>query len=118
LILEKNETIQIKPYRVRPDTEAVNAGDPKCSVREFVERGAAHQGGSYWLYDHRNNNCQIFVINTLSANHILDANVRSFVEQDVKSIFDQLPGWLNDLASSVTGLAGKLRTLLGLGPDN
>jgi hypothetical protein len=108
--LEKNETVQMSPYSPRPDTQVMPAGQPDCTLSEFVKRAADYQGASFWTWEVQNN-CQVFVMSCLSGNHLNTAALSSFVKQDIKAIFKSSPPWLEPLVNGVTSVASKFRTL-------
>ena len=112
VILEKNETVQLKRYVNRPDTTAMQAGKPGCSLYEFVQKGVDYQGASFWEYDPVSNNCQSLVATLLNANGLMTPALRDFVLQDVKSIFDAMPPWLETISRRVTSIAGHVRRLI------
>lgn len=115
LKLERNQRVNFTTsVGLTPDTEIVNVPIKKdITLGQFVENGNKRQGNLYWKYSASSNNCQDFVIATLSANGLLHSQLRDFIKQDTK---DLLPNWVAEVADTITDAANSVdKTLSGGG---
>jgi hypothetical protein len=65
--------------------------------------GEMFQGEDFWLYDARDNNCQIFVMSLLKGNKLGDQQLYEYVLQDAKEL---LGDRLKKISRALTDVAG------------
>lgn len=113
--LERNQRVNFTTSIGKtPDTEIVNVPLNKdLTFGQFIENGNKRQGNLYWKYSASSNNCQDFTIATLSANGLLNTQLKEFIKQDTK---DLLPNWVKEVADTITDAAHSVdKTLSGGG---
>ena len=89
--------------------ERMNAGDPKCDLATFFNRGEKVAGGprQMWVYSANSPawNCQKFVSWCLKGSGLLSPQLDKFVNQDADGL---VQGYLpRKFLGAVTGLAGR-----------
>jgi len=85
------------PVVVVPENLTLNIMLENCKNR---------MGDNFYTYASSNNNCQDFCIALLQSNYMNEQQYYDFVKQDTASLF-QDTGVLNDVANTLTGLAGR-----------
>ena len=109
--VEKNQTIGLKVLASKPRAEGemkVNAGE-KVTLNELLNNTEKLMGKEkYFVYDPKNNNCQVFVKALLEANGMFTNDLEGFVMQDVSS----LPRFTHSIARAVTDLGHKVDILV------
>jgi hypothetical protein len=124
--LEKNEVVSVKPLsekaldkdeRMRvPVVRALSAAD-MLEHAELLQQMEAERG-DFWGYDHRVNNCQMFVADVLQANPALkkSAELTDFYRQDAGEIDRELGHVASRLGQNATQLAARIhRVRFGAG---
>jgi hypothetical protein len=72
------------------------------TIDELIQRTKKRMGNeAYSSYSVRNN-CQQFLLNVLSANGLMTADARKFIEQDVEKILQDLPAYSEVVANFFT----------------
>jgi hypothetical protein len=108
LLLEKNEAINMKiisNYNPK-NAEYVDVGSvSNVTLNELLNNARKVQGSDFFKYNATTNNCQDFLIAVLKGSKILNDNLRSFIKQDVKSIFKSLP-ITKKIMNTITGIGG------------
>lgn len=109
LQVEKNEVINmdIDPAE-RPNTEmrTVKNVPQGMTFQQIMDNTQQKQGGKYFLYSARDNNCQDYILAVLEANGCGDAEDYAFVKQDTKKLYDNLSG-LRKISNTLTDLGGR-----------
>lgn len=109
-VLDKHAVIKL--HRAPPlhimakdysNTHTVNMGNKSPSVGELLKKTQRIQGDRYFKYNPFDNNCQNFVINTLSANGLLDESSKKFGLQEQPK---NLGRFTEKLAPRITDLGG------------
>ena len=111
--LEKNQVVTLTKGKSPASEEAknkraVDLHGKQMTFRDFIANGEKAQKG-FWLYDGRHNNCQTFQVSLLKG--LLTADLRKFIEQDTKSIFNDLPKYVGGLSKAITDFAASLDIL-------
>jgi hypothetical protein len=107
MLLEKNEVVRLKSGS-RNSGETISISTPSgLTVEKFFEKGVHKMGSKFWSYDVANNNCQDFISNILSANHINSSSANTFIKQDAKAIIKKLPKYAHKFANLLTNLASR-----------
>jgi hypothetical protein len=90
------------------------------TINEFIDKGHQLMGDpDFTDYDVVTNNCQRFVTSCLKANGLLTHDLSKFINQDVQSIYDQLPWYSKAVTDFATDLEARLDRLIeGEGLDN
>jgi hypothetical protein len=102
---EKNHVVTItKTGRTGKDCMGVPM-TKSIKVSDFIFNGEQQQlkADEFWLYDAVTNNCQVFVMQLLAGNGLLNDKLANFIKQDAEKIIDNN---VSKLARFVTDLAG------------
>lgn len=136
LKLEKIQVVNLEIYYKEPYEQMMNVlgFDPSTTRRthltqeqvlykqferikdlnEFYNNGITQlrkDGKEPYLYDIRDNNCQIFVDAMLTANALNSSKLKAFVMQSADKIIDGLPIYLRPIIDGLTDLGGFLSNL-------
>jgi hypothetical protein len=107
VMVEKNEIINSAlRYKIPPNTELKKADGIRqnVSINDFLLKGLQKQGKEkFFTYSASHNNCQDFIVNLLQSNYI-GGSIISFVKQNTKELFENLPR-LRKIANTVTDAA-------------
>jgi len=107
--LEKNEVINmdINPKQ-RPNTEseAVNTPIPDITLNEMLINTEKLMGPKFFTYNLTNNNCQDFILSFFKANNIGTSEDLTFIKQDTKNLFNNLP-ILRKFANTLTDIGAR-----------
>jgi hypothetical protein len=109
IILEKNEVINmdVNP-KIMKDTQTKEVPFPTgLTLDTLLDNAKKSMGGKFFSYSARDNNCQDFILAILNSNNIGNEEDKSFVKQDTKSLFDNLPS-LRKISNSITDLGAKV----------
>lgn len=122
IILEKNEVINMETNpKSRPDTEIkiVNASIPQITLDEMLNNTEQYMGKKdFFGYSAKDNNCQDFIVSFFKSNNIGDDSDISFIKQDTKSLFKNLPS-LRKLSNTITTIGAKANVITtGKGIDD
>lgn len=114
VILEKNEVINMESNpKSRPDTEMkiVNTSIPQITLDEMLNNTEQYMGQKdFFGYSAKDNNCQDFIVSFFKANNIGDESDISFIKQDTKSLFKNLPS-LRKLSNTITTIGAKANVI-------
>lgn len=114
VILEKNEVINMESNpKSRPDTEMkiVNTSIPQITLDEMLNNTEQYMGQKdFFGYSAKDNNCQDFIVSFFKANNIGDESDISFIKQDTKSLFRDLPS-LRKLSNTITTIGAKANVI-------
>ena len=103
LILERNGVIEMYPGPLEPTSETMTVPIPSTlTLKSLLTNTSTKYGKELQRYDPANNNCQVFLIQVLTANGLLTDTLRAFISQDVKSVFTRLPWFVQALSKVVT----------------
>jgi hypothetical protein len=109
-LLEKNETIVIKPDIRRPNEQVINFGRPtnNITVSELFNK-LIEEDPNINIYDAFTANCSLFAEHVLKILGVWNNAAASFVQQNVK---DLVPTTHKRIARGVTNLAARFDVLL------
>jgi hypothetical protein len=133
LTLESGKKIMIEKNEVIVISEAIPARSEKAQYRKvppppfhnhinlktLMDNAQKRMGNKFFTYSAKDNNCQDFLVNVLQASNIGSPDDFSFIKQDTKQLFKDLP-FLRKFSNSVTDFASKLDVIVsgqGLKPD-
>ena len=106
LQIDKNATVYVgKPKDRKSDDEriVVATPNPPTTLREFLDRGLEAMGADrFFRYSAFQHNCQDFVSGLLQANNISSPDVQDFVLQDVSSLLEEMPDWVEPVTQAIT----------------
>jgi hypothetical protein len=75
------------------------------TINELIDKTRDYMGSdNFSNYSTSQHNCQEFVTSVLVANHLDTPKLLQFVKQDVKSIFEKLPGYAEQVANISTDI--------------
>ena len=105
-IIEKNETVNYKPYTKQPQEETLSVPVKDITIDQLVQNGAKGNEKSFWVeYNPLGNNCQQWVSKILSKNNLMTPEISSFVNQDMEALLKELPGYVPETTKSITDVA-------------
>lgn len=112
--LEKNEVINmdINPKnRPHTETKLVNTQLPHITIDEMLNNTEKYMGQKkFFGYSARDNNCQDFIVAVFKSNNIGDDNDFTFIKQDTKKLFNDLP-ILRKLSNTITDIGAKANVI-------
>jgi len=111
--LEKNEVINMDIDPPIPkDTEQRQVSNvPQGIVVDGLLEGARRiQGGKFFSYSARDNNCQDFILAVFNGSNIGNQEDRAFIKQDTKQLFGDNVA-LRKISNTVTDLGGIVNTI-------
>jgi hypothetical protein len=115
LSVEKNEVINmdINPQK-RDKTEVkdvVNNVPQGLTIEEMLNKTEQYMGKrKFFSYSAKDNNCQDFIVSIFKANNIGDGQDITFIKQDTKSLFKDLP-YLRKLSNTITDIGGRFNVI-------
>lgn len=101
--IEKNHVVEITKNNIKDDKCIDVPLKNYIFVKNFFENGNKYQGSSFWLYDARDNNCQIFVNSLFEGNNLNNEKIKNYVLQDVSSL---LSNKIHSISKKITDIAG------------
>lgn len=114
--LERNHVITMFPYSPSKDEEIINVPlKPGITIKSLLENTAKQVGPSLQRYDARDNNCQIYILQTLKANGLGNDSVTKFTNQNIEAVVKKLPWysrWVGSAAKSITDFAHRAQRLV------
>ena len=75
------------------------------TIGELLKNTSEMVGPDLQRYDASERNCQVFCIQVLKANGLLNNTLQTFILQDAKSVIEKLPGFAQKAAQVVTDAA-------------
>ena len=105
--IEKNEVVKVEmTYEGCNDFVSAPITYP-IKVIDFFENGIKQQPEDFFLYNAKNNNCQVFITSLLNGNNINTPKINNFVKQDAISIFQQMPEYAEKVSNFITDLGAR-----------
>jgi len=111
--LEKNEVINmdIDPPIPKDTDQKQVSNVPRGIVVDGLLEGARRiQGGKFFGYSARDNNCQDFILAVFNGSNIGNEEDRAFIKQDTKQLFGDNVA-LRKISNTVTDLGGIVNTI-------
>ncbi len=107
-VLERNHVVEMYSGGEQSGSECMRVSVPLgLTFKKLLESTAARVGASLQVYDARDNSCQVFLTQVLRSNGLLTPQLDSFINQDLKGVFEHLPSFVGSLAKKVTDVAHK-----------
>ncbi len=114
ILLEKNEVINIETNpQTRPNTESkiVTTSIPQLTLNEMLRNTEQYMGKrNFYGYSAKDNNCQDFIVAFFKSNNIGDVSDITFIKQDTKQLFKDLPS-LRKLTNTITTIGARANVL-------
>jgi len=111
-LIEKNEVINMDKNPSMPKNAEKKAVKPisAISINVMMENTKKLMGGKFFTYSARDNNCQDFILAILTANNFGNEEDRSFIKQNTKELFNNMPA-LRKFANTVTDIGAKVNEI-------
>jgi hypothetical protein len=115
-VIEKNETVNYRPYTKNAKEERVDiAVNKDLTIDDMIKKAAAGDEKGFWLdYNPLGNNCQQWASRTLNRNGLMTAEAKQFINQDMKELLKELPGYVPDAGKALTDVASVLNRIVQL----
>lgn len=115
LLIEKNAVINITPSLKRPKEEIrrINTFQKDLSLNIIMNNTQKAMGSKFFSYSANNNNCQHFIESVMKSNKIGNLDDISFVKQNTKFLFENLP-YLRRMSNTVTTIGARVDNLKNL----
>ena len=112
LVVEKNEVINMMISSKRPEEEIrpITKMPKNLTINILMNNTQKLMGAKFFTYSANNNNCQDFIVSILKANKIGSASDISFVKQDTKFLFKNLP-YLRKFSNTLTTAGARVDSL-------
>lgn len=108
--LEKNQNLDITPYKPMKDEEQYPLSSPNITINEFIKKGVDSLGEKDFFgnYDGLTRNCQWLIMNLLKANGLSSKAVANFTVQDTEELQDNIEPFVKDSLKATTDFASGL----------
>ena len=121
ITLEKNERITMTinaPNRPNTETERVAPIPANLDLNTIIAKTKDAMGDkAFFGYSAKDNNCQDFLVNVMKANNIGNADDMTFVKQQTKELFRDMPR-LRKLSNTLTSIGARGKVILEGGDIN
>ncbi len=113
-IIEKNETVNFKPYSANSKEERIEIPIKReMDIATLIQNAAKGNEKAFWSeYNPLGNNCQQWVSRVLTRNGLMNSTVKSFVNQDMEGLLKHLPSYVPKTAEHITDVASILNRIL------
>jgi len=111
--IEKNEVINMDidaPIPDKTQTKPIIQLPEGLSIITILDNAHKIQGGKFFVYSARDNNCQDFILAILNGSNIGNEEDRAFVKQDTKELFGSNSG-LRKISNTITDLGAKVNEI-------
>lgn len=113
--IEKNETVNMKAFTKGDKEELMDIKAGGFTINDFIKEGSSANPKAFWgEYDALGNNCQAWVSMILRGNGLYNNTVGSFVNQDMKALAQELPGYTSSVTKDITDLGSVINRVLQL----
>jgi len=115
-LLEKNETVNERPWSHHDKEEILNISDGiNKTIDEMMKTASAGDEKSFWLeYNALTNNCQQWVTRMLKRNGLLTSTASKWINQDMQALLKELPHDTSDKSQVITDVASVVNRILQL----
>ncbi len=115
--IEKNEIIVVETYHGASldDRNCVPVDMPDGPIKlgtMLKKTEDDMKEKDYFLYDAFTNNCQLFAMGVLSANGLMNEELRGFIYQDMPEILKTQPSYMKKLTRGITDTGGRIKRFL------
>lgn len=106
---DTDKTVYMGPIQIQ--------GQP--TLNQFIQKTVDKMGMfKFTNYTWDSNNCQVFILNLLQANNSLTTPLKNFIYQDVSTLLERMPSFVDKIARLTTDTGAKLQELTGNGKAN
>ena len=115
-LLEKIERVNVsKDISLKKGTEELEIDNlpANLTVRELIENTEREMGSNFLPYNPMTNNCQVFILNVLKANGLLNTTYEQWIKQDTDALFEKDP-FLLSLSNKLIDV-GKITNVISQG---
>jgi hypothetical protein len=113
--IEKNETVNQKPFTKNDKEELVDIKAGGFTINDFIKEGSSANPKNFWgEYNALGNNCQAWVTMVLKGNGLFNNQLNSFVNQDMEALAKELPSYTSSVAKDITDLGSIINRVLQL----
>ena len=115
-LLEKTERVNVsKDISLKKGTEELEIDNipANLTVRELIENTEKEMGSNFLPYNPMNNNCQVFILNVLKANGLLNSTYEQWIKQNTDALFKNDP-FLLSLSNKLVDI-GKIGNVISQG---
>ena len=118
IIVEKNETVNVSSnignYKNEAESMNVKLPNKEITLNEFLKNCLFKIGHEkMFLYNGKNQNCQVFILDLLSSSNLLTQKLKQFIYQDVTTIFKNLPKYAEKIMNLATDTGAKFNQAIG-----
>lgn len=109
--IEKNEVVVIEKIKYNDINNAECIDIPikkSITTKQLLSNAENYQGSDFWLYDARDNNCQVFVLSCLVGSGLGTSQDYKFIKQDASQL---LSGTSHKISRIITDLAARFDIL-------
>lgn len=112
-LIEKNETVNYKPYAKASNEENMDVPLRELTIDQLIKTAQEGNSKSFWLeYNPLKNNCQMWVNRVLIKNGLSNGTISSFVNQDMEALLEHLPHHVPDSAKNLTDVASYINRII------
>lgn len=113
-IIEKNEVVNIKPYKKDSKETTYNVPvDKQLTINELIHNAAEGDERGFWLeYNPISANCQMWVSRVLRKNGLMNDGINSFTNQNMEPLVRGLPEWTKIKSKEITDVASYVNRIL------
>lgn len=107
-LIEKNQNILIKKGGIPSgaETMSIRLEGRKITLEYLFDRAIVGLGPSdFYNYNLSSTNCQHFIKNVLSKSGLLNSASKTFIEQDISDIVENIPSRIKDTTKLITDIA-------------
>jgi len=116
-IYELNEVLSLgrKQYTRQPEDEVMKVEPtPDMTIQQFIQTAQDKSGSAFSVYHPFQNNCGIWVSNVLKANGLLKSQYKTFINQPVSKVVDNLDLTSYKTIEAITDLGSLVAELKNL----
>lgn len=113
--IEKNETVNQKPFTKDPKEELIDIKAGGFTINDLIKEGSSANPKNFWgQYSALGNNCQSWVTMILKGNGLFNNALNSFINQDIEALAKELPSYTTSVAKDITDLGSIINRVLQL----
>jgi hypothetical protein len=113
--IEKNEVIRINnTFQLSKDVQSIDVPllGKKLTLNEMFNTTIQRVGQErVFRYNAFSTNCQMFIMDVLESNGLMNESLKAFIYQDMKQIVEKLPSFTQKIGKATTDLAHRLNIL-------
>ena len=110
---EKNEVVRLERRANPVGDQCINVPVTQIiTIQKMFDNAVAANPDNFWLYDAKDNNCQVFIREMLKNSGLLTPEIEKFVMQDAISIFEGMPWFVHKVGKLATDIAATADTVI------